>query len=325
MEVEMLASARAVHFAGALLLFGNQLSMLLFRLPRASGKADRQATAMLQAAWRRQRWLSTLALVVAVVSGIGWFACVAADVSGLPLRDAWEAGAFRLLALETSFGRAWIVRAALGVAVALCLIKLPRTPAAGRRVWLVGATVLSGALLALLASSGHALAAASGVRSPQFIADVLHLLAAGAWLGGLPGLVLVLHASPGRSAAVVRRFSVLGMVSVALIVVTGFVNAQYLVGTLAALVDTVYGRLLVAKLVLVAGMVALAGWNRAVVTPGIDASVPGSESRLARNAMAELALGAAVIAIVGLLGVTVPGSHAEHADSEAGMAAPHRH
>ena len=56
----------------------------------------------------------------------------------------------------------------------------------------VGAVLVAAAYLASLAWAGHAAAGqASGLV--QLLSDVVHLLAAGAWLGALPGLVFLLE------------------------------------------------------------------------------------------------------------------------------------
>ena len=98
------------------------------------------------------------------------------------------------------------------------------------------------------------------------------------------------------------RFSVLGLASVATLMITGLVNAFYLVGSVAALLGTDYGRLLAVKVALFVVMVAIAAINRFRLTPEL---VPELR-RLRRNAVVEIVLGAVIIAIVAKLGVTPP-------------------
>ena len=143
------------------------------------------------------------------------------------------------------------------------------------------------------------------------VAGVVHLLAAGAWLGALPALVFTLGRPRAQDAAAVaaRRFSMLGVVSVGTLTVSGLVNGWYQVGGIPSLLGTEYGRLLVAKLALFGAMLVLATINRSIATrpPGGDDGA--GLRRLRRNATLEIALGIGVIAIVGALGVTVPAIH----------------
>ena len=130
----------------------------------------------------------------------------------------------------------------------------------------------------------------------QIVSDVVHLLAAGAWLGALPGLVFLLGgAQPLEATAqMVRRFSTLGVLSVSALVLSGLGNSWYLVGTVPALVGTDYGQVLLMKLALFAAMVALAAVNRLSLTARLkvqDPSNPEALRSLRRNASLEIAAG----------------------------------
>jgi putative copper resistance protein D len=98
-------------------------------------------------------------------------------------------------------------------------------------------------------------------------------------------------------------------VSVSALVLSGVANAWYLVGDLPALIATEYGRLLLAKLALFGAMLALAAVNRWKLSPRVIAGDDGALRSLSRNAMLETAAGIAVIAIVGVLGITIPAAH----------------
>ena len=140
--------------------------------------------------------------------------------------------------------------------------------------------------------------------------DALHLLAAAAWLGGLPMFALCLKAyrDPRLSAGAVtamRRFSFWGHFDVALVVLTGIVNVALTSGLGGLAPTTPYRKLLAAKLVLVATMVALALFNRYVLAPRLTADGPAQRA-LMRSCVAEVVLGAAVVALVSLFGLLDP-------------------
>jgi mono/diheme cytochrome c family protein/uncharacterized membrane protein len=171
---------------------------------------------------------------------------------------------------------------------------------------------LAAAYLAGLAWSGHAAAVADGlVRDAAIASDVVHLLAGGAWLGALPALVFLVGRTPAPAAvaAVVRRFSALGVLCVALIAASGVVNAWNLVGSVSALLGTGYGQLLLCKVALFGAMLVLAAANRWHHAPRLPAGERAALGRLRRNAILETAAGGGVLMLVGFLGVTVPAAH----------------
>jgi mono/diheme cytochrome c family protein/uncharacterized membrane protein len=109
------------------------------------------------------------------------------------------------------------------------------------------------------------------------------------------------------------RFSRLGIVSVASLLVTGIVNSWFLVGNIPSLLGTPYGRILLLKLALFVTMVAIATVNRQQLTPRLLA--PGAPrsalSALRRNALIETVLGVGIVGLVGALGAMPPALHVE--------------
>lgn len=121
------------------------------------------------------------------------------------------------------------------------------------------------------------------------------------------------------AARTTHQFSRVGVVCVGALLLTGGVNAWYLVGTPAALFGTRYGQLLLLKLALFALMLALAMGNRLRLMPRVAAADGGTADprpivamrRIARNARFEAALGLVIALIVGALGIAIPGAHTE--------------
>ena len=153
-------------------------------------------------------------------------------------------------------------------------------------------------------------------------ADAAHLLAAGAWLGGLLPLGYLL-ALAGRSrehgsnaSLALLRFSGMGYTAVLTLVVSGLINTWFLVGSVSALTASPYGLLLLAKLCLFAGMVALAALNRFWLVPSLTTSTkPVAQAsavfvRLRRHVLCEQAIGLVVVFIVSMLGMTQPAINA---------------
>jgi len=296
-----LTAVRALHFAAGVVLFG-QFAFAAFVSPGGRLPARFAATA----------WAS---LALSAVTACAWLAIESVNMSGLPPGEALRGGTLGTVLFQTQFGHVWIARAVL-MAVLFGVLAVGRGPAAERRRGTLVAFggVASVILLASLACAGHAAADPGAGRYAHGAADALHLVAAGAWLGALVPFTALLasaarDASPetldhARSAT--HRFSVLGIASVGALAVTGIVNTCYMIPDVGAFFHTRYGLELLAKLCLVALIVALAADNRLRLAARLDAGASGASGALYRNACIEVVLGFAVVAIVANLGITVP-------------------
>jgi hypothetical protein len=130
--------------------------------------------------------------------------------------------------------------------------------------------------------------------------DFLHLTGASFWLGGLVALGLALTRS-GDRARLLRRFSNVALVSVALIAATGVIRAFGELSSLGQIWSTGYGRVLIVKTVLFGALVAIGWLNRYRLLPRL------SLDALRRNVGVELALFGALVAAVALLTDLRPG------------------
>ncbi|HEX6538579.1 MAG TPA: copper resistance protein CopC [Candidatus Dormibacteraeota bacterium] len=141
----------------------------------------------------------------------------------------------------------------------------------GRTIWLW--TV--GALVALSAS-GHA----AGVEPAWWGIgiDSVHLVAAGLWAGGIIALATQRPAGGWRSAAMLQlliRFSPVALAAFVITVAGGGLEAVFQLGAVSALISTDYGRVLLAKIVLVAFMLplSLVAWRLRRPRPRIEAAI----------------------------------------------------
>ncbi|MER6688292.1 copper resistance CopC/CopD family protein [Streptomyces minutiscleroticus] len=138
----------------------------------------------------------------------------------------------------------------------------------------IGGAVVAAGLAATWAMAEHASSGLqAGVAMPV---DVVHLLAVAAWLGGLAALLVALYRVPDIEAAAVRRFSAVAFGSVVALTVTGVYQSWRQVGSWSALTGTAYGRLLIAKVVLVGVLVGLAWFSRRWTGRLTDAAVSGA-------------------------------------------------
>ena len=274
----VLIACRFLHFSAAMLLFGSS-AFARFVLPPA--KRDRSGA--------RASWPNMSLVLVLALSGLGWFALEAGNAgSGWP--DAANPAMWAALAGATSFGQVWVWHLAIS-AVLLIALLLPRE--IGRSALLSG----SAALLISLGLVGHAAMQQGTVGWEHRINHMLHLLAAGFWVGALPPLIvslLALRSSQRRDEAAVAlaRFSGLGHAAVAVTLVTGIINTGLTLGGLPTDFSSPYQALLALKIVLVAVMVSVALLNRYVLTPRL--AIRG----LVIGTGTELLLGAVIIALV---------------------------
>ena len=303
--------ARAIHFAATAITAGS----LVFGAVVA-GPALRSEEAEARLLQRQAVVVAWVGLAIAAASGVTWFLLQAAAMTGLAPGEVLESGELSTVLHQTQFGQVSEVRIALAVMLAACLAG-DRFPMAK---WL--ALAAASGLTAAIAWTGHAGSTLGEMGDLHLIADGLHLLAAAAWIGGLASLVLLLVAAQ-RNRLVARaplvqaaaaRFSTLGIISVATLLVTGLVNTWILVGSFHALAVTEYGRLLMLKIVAFAVMLAFAAFNRLYLTPRLTLS--GTEPRrlhalrqLSRNSTIEIAMGLTIFAIVGMLGTLHPAIH----------------
>ena len=321
---DLLIYARAVHFAATIVVAGIVFFAVSIAEPALRRSPDGARTATLR---RRFAWIAWVSLAFLVLSGASWFVSTAASMSGQPLSQIYAQGVLWTVLSRTDFGNDWLVRLVVACALAATFVPLFSRNGANAPWLKIAAVVFAAVLVGSLAYAGHAIGAegAEGIIHP--IADVLHLIAAAAWVGSLAPLALLLAAAGQDSTSLAGartatlRFSTLGIVCVATLLVTGIVNTWYLAGSVDALTETEYGHLLLIKIALFFVMVGVAAINRLRLTPqliALDDAPAGQRARraLCRNAMIETALGAAVIAIVAVLGTLPPGSHANHHAAE---------
>jgi putative copper resistance protein D len=278
-----------------------------------------------QPAGRAGRSSSLLPLprLLAVLSAAGLVAsavqitAMAAAMAGVGIADMDRQTLIDLIT-GSAVGYAWLLRMAMLVLLELAAIFLRQRP----RAMLGLAVVSSGIAAATLAWTGHG-AMDEGSRGWLHLgADVIHLLAAGGWLGAIAALILLLPpsvtADPSGLAAAHRRlerFSGMGTVLVGLVLVTGVVNSWLIVGPghFDVLPASLYGRLLLAKVILFAAMLALAAANRYRLVPALAAAMAASDHRHAlgvmrRSLLLEIGCAVVILALVAWLGTLEPPS-----------------
>ena len=180
-----------------------------------------------------------------------------------------------------------VIAALVGVLIAALAREVPRL--------VVPALVLPLALLLAPTLAGHAYRAWDG-RPISIAADLVHVVAAAFWTGGVLQLVLLLRG--GQDERAVRRFSLLALPAVVLIAGSGLARAIVELSAVSQLWSTGYGRAIVTKTVLFLVLIVLGWLSRSALT---------DPARLRRSVRLELVLLVLVVVAVAVLTSLRPG------------------
>ena len=214
--------------------------------------------------------------------------------------DVWRPAVWQAVA-GTRFGGVWIWQILL-TWIALAVVWIRPRHGARQLVALLAAQLL------LSAGVGHAAMHDGLTGVLQRTNHAVHLFCVASWFGGLLPFIYCLRLAQGRwrPAAVytMARFSRYGHLAVAGTIASGALNALLIQGGLIG--ASPWGRMLLIKCALVAGMVVIALVNRYVLVPRMSASGSQAESLILRTTQAEIGLGALALLAVSLFATWEP-------------------
>jgi copper transport protein len=220
---------------------------------------------------------------------------------------------------STTYGHLWVARMALWGLFGLTVLMSQR---AKRILWI---TLLLGVLILVTQSLfSHASAAPDRAAVAN---DWLHLVSSGLWIGGLVAFALALLTlrheleQTALTGRLVASFSNYARAAVALLIVTGLYAAWLQVGSLDALLNTVYGKALLVKGILFLPLLALAAVNLIFTQRGLQAGKPVWVGRLRALVGAEITLTVSILLVVGVMTTSSP-ARGIQALREAGAAPP---
>ncbi len=330
---------RGLDYLSIALLLGGLAFVTVAWLPGLAAVAgpEREWSVAARMFTRRMRWLLSAAIVLGFLVSLLGILLQGASAAGVSLWSSLKSTVLEST-LESRFGKVWGLRAIDWLLLAILLsagMALARrgaretssddaagepapdaaTTPARPPTWLLVATAICAAYLAATpALSGHA-----SIQSPTgvfFPSDVLHVLAASVWVGGIACLLLALPAAtrqlvgPQRSRlllATLVRFSPVALTAVVVIAATGVVQAYIDVRSFHALFHSTYGALIIVKIVLLLCLISLGWVNRERVIPAFEriagvGEPPGANGVLARRTIrGELALMLTVFGVTAAL------------------------
>jgi len=288
--------------------------MLLFGVPLFGLYALRHHERALFAGRHLGRLLAATGVLGVVLSLLG-MAVMARSMSGAEDYASIERHVYVMVVMHTDAGLAWLVRMA-ALAVAICA-------AAGRRarptLWLSVIAATGAVALSSLAWAGHG-AMDDGAKGYFHLSnDVLHLIAAAAWVGAVATFVLLSERTRLAAAdqvellsRVLNGFASMGTLIVLTLGITGVINYGLINGwALRDLTSTAYGVLLLVKLSLFVLMLGLAAANRYLLGPRLEVAlrngpVAGAATALRRSLIVEFSVATTIVMLVAWLGTLSP-------------------
>lgn len=219
--------------------------------------------------------------------------------------DLATAPAMVVTLLGTLYGKAWLVQMCGALLIALWPGAV--VPSQARSVSRSAGWALVLMVLIPPVFQGHAISSEE-LTAAAVLADAVHLLGAGVWIGSLAVLVLVVL--PGLTASetriVVQRFSPWALTGAGALFVTGVFTSWLQVRHLNFLWSTRYGQLLLLKVFVVLVVVFIGALNWRRLSQRLEET--DGTARLFRSARGEL-LAAVVVFLVTafLVATSLPG------------------
>ena len=200
--------------------------------------------------WGRLRGAMTVAWAPAILGVIG--------ITDSQLRAA-DAGWGQLF--HTSLWGSFATRLAPAVAGAGAMLIAPRLARGFQRPTMAIAGL--GAALSTLADSAANHASTESIPVVSIALQWVHILAAGAWIGGLIAVLMVIPAMPAPlRSRLLERFAIVAVVCLLVVGATGVLRSVAAVGSWHGLVTTLYGALVIAKVALILILAVLGVLNR---------------------------------------------------------------
>jgi putative copper export protein/mono/diheme cytochrome c family protein len=293
----IVATLRGAHVAALISLFGTLVFLVL--VARTAMAEAPEAAPHLR---HHLLLLARCSVVFALATAVGWLIIETIVIAGTDDLTTTRQ-ALPVVALRTQFGQFLMARAAL------LLLTMPLLQRG--QVGTIIATVLAGVALAMQPLLGHAGAIGGSVGTTLIVSEMMHLLAAGAWLGALLPLFITIGTLPHAAAATAcRGFTPIGLSATLVLAGTAVVQVTELMGGMPGLFGTGYGQIALVKVALFIVLLTLAALNRLALTDRLAGGTPDTARHVMRASIGtETILGLAVVMTAGFLATHAPGTH----------------
>lgn len=294
------AGARFPGMVGQVIVLGAAISSFLIWNPIRKKTSLRDSVAELD----NQHSHAFLKL-----TGVGLFLVLTSNIVMLAVQSiALQTSA--LSVIQTGFGTTWLARMFLTIVLLGIWFWAERKSLVGRRqqILILGFSL---ALIATTTMMGHGVAS---MQKPAAILDFVHNLLASIWIGGIIYLTFVILPSfrkmdserkESLTLAVIPRFSIMFVVALGILVITGPTLLWFLESDVSLLFNSAYGKLILAKIIVASMLVLHGAYNQfKIQRPAEKNFKEGTiqvHSKLRRSLRTEIPLGIVLLGIVALL------------------------
>lgn len=244
------------------------------------------------------------------MAGIGIAAVFASNI-GMLVLQAIRLDISPLNILETLFGQIWLARMILTIAVLIAWIILRRNSRLSIKSQ-IPMLIISLILIATTTAIGHG---AATEQTGAVILDYIHNLVAAAWIGGVIFFAFILLPSftdlrpeyrEKISLLMMPRFSIIAIISVGIIIISGPILMWFLESDVDLIVGSLYGQLIIAKIMIAAMMVGIGAYNQIIVQQKAEDNLDSNteihvHKKLKHSLKIEAVLGVVLLGVVALL------------------------
>lgn len=243
------------------------------------------------------------------IIGIGLIAVFASNILMLAMQTVrLETSAIEVI--QTSFGTTWIIRMGITIALLAVWFWIERKSSISR-INQIPLLVLSLALIATTTMIGHG---SASEQSPAIVLDYVHNLLSSVWIGGIIFFGFILLPTFSKlddnkkellALRTIPRFSIMIIISLGILVITGPTLLWFLESNVGLLLESTYGKLILAKIGIASIMIAIGGYNQFRVQKKAEENIKSNlisvHKKLKRSLKIEATLGIILLGVVALL------------------------
>ncbi len=243
------------------------------------------------------------------LTGIGLMLVFASNIAMLAVQTLrLETSAFD--AIQTNFGTSWLIRMVFTIILLGIWFWMDRKKQISKKHH-IPMLVLSLALIGTSTMIGHG--AASGEMA-AVVLDYVHNLVAAIWIGGIIYFVFTLlpalskldtTAREKMSLVMIPRFSIAFTIAIGIVIISGPTLMWLLESDVGLISESIYGKLIIAKIVIAIIMIGLGGFFQFKIQKSGENSINSKSisvhRSLKRSLKVDAALGIILLGVVALL------------------------
>ncbi len=243
------------------------------------------------------------------ITGIGLIAVFSSNILML-IMATLRLEASPLDVIQTSFGTTWVVRMGITIALLGIWFWIDRSNSISK-INQIPLLILSLALIATTTMIGHS---AASEQPAAIVLDYVHNLLSSVWIGGIIFFAFILLPTFSKlddikkelfALQAIPRFSIMIIISLGILIITGPTLLWFLESNVGLLVESTYGMLILAKIAIASGMIAMGGYKQFRIQKKAEENIKSNSisvyKKLKQSLKIETVLGIALLGVVALL------------------------